>query len=79
MLRSKQMKMMSAGVGAGAIVGMAILGTGGPQLGTGTANSAPAATLGETATATTPPGEPVTSRATPPFTFTTPSGFAAPH
>jgi hypothetical protein len=81
MLRSQQFKKLSAVVGASAFVVMAVLSVGLDQdrRDTGTAISEPGATLGETATTTTPPPEPVTSRATPPFTFTTPSGFAAPH
>jgi len=81
MLRSQRFKKLSAIAGASAFVAMVLLGVGFAQnqASTGTAISGPAATLGETATTTTPPAEPVTSKATPPFTFTTPSGFAAPH
>ena len=80
MLRSQQFKKMSAVAGASAFAAMAALGVGlahnDAQIGTA---SSGAATLGETATTTTPPAQPVTSKATPPFTFTTPSGFATPH
>ncbi len=81
MRRSKQIKMLSAVVGAGAFAAMAVLtvGVGHDQPGTRTFMSVSGATLGETATTTTPPAEPVTSKAVPPFTFTTPPGFAAPH
>ena len=81
MLRSQQFKKLSAIAGASAFVVMAVLSVGVAQnwQGTGTAISDPGATLGETATTTTPPPEPATPRATPPFTFTTPSGFAVPH
>jgi hypothetical protein len=84
MLRSQRFKKLSAVAGASAFVAMVLLGVGFAQnqASTGTANTgtaSPGATLGETATTTTPPAEPVTSKATPPFTFTTPSGFAAPH
>jgi hypothetical protein len=81
MLQSQRFKKLSAVAGASAFVAMVLLGVGFAQnqANSGTASSAPAATLGETATTTTPPPEPVTSKATPPFTFTTPSGFAAPH
>jgi len=81
MLRSQQFKKLSAVAGASAFVAMVLLGVGFAQnqANTGTAISGPDATLGETATTTTPPEQPVTSKATPPFTFTTPSGFAAPH
>jgi hypothetical protein len=81
MLRSQQFKKVSAVAGASAFMAMVVLGVGFAQNQTnpGTASSEPAATLGETATTTTPPEQPVTSKATPPFTFTTPSGFATPH
>jgi hypothetical protein len=81
MLRSQQVKKLSAVVGASAFVAMVLLGVGFAkhQPVSGMVSSEPAATLGETATTTTPPAAPVTSKATPPFTFTTPSGFAAPH
>jgi hypothetical protein len=81
MLQSQRVKKLSAVAGATAFVAMVLLGVGSTQnqASTGTASSEPAATLGETVTTTTPPTEPVTTKATPPFTFTTPSGFAAPH
>jgi hypothetical protein len=81
MLRSQQFKKLSAMMGAAAFIVMAALSVGVAQnrQGTGTIISDPSATLGETATTTTPPPQPATPRATPPFTFTTPSGFATPH
>jgi hypothetical protein len=81
MLRSQQFKKLSAVAGASAFVAMVLLGVGFAQnqANTGTASTDPSATIGETATTTTPPEQPVTSKATPPFTFTTPSGFATPH
>jgi hypothetical protein len=80
MLQSEQFKKMSAIAGASAFAAMVLIGVGlaHNEAQAGTASSG-AATLGETATTTTPPAEPVTSKATPPFTFTTPSGFATPH
>jgi hypothetical protein len=68
-------------VGAGAVVAMGALSLtlSSDQIGTATTVSGPSATLGETVTTTTPPSQPETSEATPPFTFTTPSGFAVPH
>jgi hypothetical protein len=81
MLRSQRFKKLSAIAGASAFAAMVLLGVGFAQnqANTGTATSEPAATLGETATTTKPPAEPATPKATPPFTFTTPSGFATPH
>jgi hypothetical protein len=78
-VQSKKFKLLSAVVGAGAVVAMAVLGLGHDQSRTGTVVSEPTATVGETVTATTPPSKPETTQATPPFTFTTPSGFATPH
>jgi hypothetical protein len=80
-VQSKQFKLLSAAVGGSAVLTMAVLsvGLGHDQSRTGTVVSDPTATLGETVTTTTPPSKPETSQATPPFTFTTPSGFATPH
>lgn len=68
-------------MGIGAVVAMGALSftLSQQQAGTTTTVSDPQATLGETVTTTTPPSQPETSQATPPFTFTTPSGFAVPH
>lgn len=78
-MQSKQVKLLLAAVGGSAVVTMAVLSVGHDQSQTGTVVSDPTATLGETVTTTTPPSKPETSQATPPFTFTTPSGFATPH
>ena len=80
-MQSQRFKVLAAMVGAGAVVAMGALSLTLGQHGFGPATtvSEPTATLGETVTTTTPPPQPVTSLATPPFTFTTPSGFAAPH
>jgi hypothetical protein len=80
-MKFKQVKLAFAAIGAGAAVAMGVLAVsaGDEQVVTGTLVSDPTATLGETVTTTTPPRAPQTSVATPPFTFTTPSGFAVPH
>jgi hypothetical protein len=82
MLQSQRVKRASAVVGASAFGAMVLLGIAysQDQADTGTTvNSVSGLTLGETATTTTPPAAPVTSVAKPPFTFTTPEGFAVPH
>jgi len=81
MVRSQQFKKLSAIAGGGAFVAMVLLSLGVTEnhLDAGISSSALGATLGQTVTPTTPPAEPVTSKATPPFTFTTPSQFAVPH
>jgi hypothetical protein len=80
-VQSQRFKVLAAMVGAGAVIAMGALSLTLGQHGFGSATtvSDPTATLGETVTTTTPPSQPVTSQATPPFTFTTPSGFAVPH
>jgi len=80
-MRIEQLKKISAVAGASAFGVMVVLGVGlaQHQVAAGSVSAPSGATLGETATTTTPPAEPVTSKATPPFTFTTPSGFAVPH
>ena len=81
MLRYVHFKKLSAIAGGSAFAAMVLLSLGVAQnhVEAGTSNSASGATLGQTATPTTPPAQPVTSKATPPFTFTTPSQFAVPH
>jgi hypothetical protein len=80
-MKFKQVKLALAAIGAGAAVTMGVLAGSArdEQVVPGTLVSDPSATLGETVTPTTPPQAPQTSVATPLFTFTTPSGFAAPH
>jgi hypothetical protein len=80
-VKSNKFKLLSAVVGASAVVAMAVLTVVvGQQPQTGTVVSEdPTATIGETVTSTTAPTELETSVATPPFTYTTPPGFAAPH
>jgi hypothetical protein len=82
-VKSSQLKVMAAGIGASAVVAagaLTIIMSGAPA-GTGTVGTVgqgPEVTLGETVTTTTPPSKPETSIATPPVTATTPSGFATP-
>ncbi|MGX9787162.1 hypothetical protein [Mycobacterium sp. MMS18-G62] len=79
-MRSKQLKLIAAGIGASAVVAMGavtVVLTQAPA-GNGTFGKGPEITLGDTVTTTTPPSKPETSVATPPVTATTPSGFATP-
>jgi hypothetical protein len=80
-VKSNKFKLLSAVVGASAVVtmGVSTIGVGQQQPQMGTIVSDPTATIGETVTSTTGQTELETSVATPPFTFTTPPGFAAPH
>ncbi|WP_458316774.1 hypothetical protein [Mycolicibacterium brisbanense] len=76
----RRLKTVSAGIGLAAVAAMAALGlfasgvSGGVQM-----QSEPEMTTGQTVTQTTAGKSPETSVATPPFTFTTPEGFAVPH
>jgi hypothetical protein len=81
MLRSQHFKKLSAIAGGSAFAAMVLVSLAVTQnhVDAGTSSSAAGATLGQTVKPTTPPAEPVTSKATPPFTFTTPSQFAVPH
>jgi hypothetical protein len=79
-VKSSQLKLVAAGIGASAVVAMgafAVVSAQAPA-GSGTFGEGPEITLGETVTTTTPPSKPETSVATPPVTATTPSGFATP-
>jgi hypothetical protein len=80
-VKSNKFKSLSAVVGVSAVVimGALTIGVSQQQPHTGTLVSDPTATIGETVTSTTGQTELETSVATPPFTFTTPSGFAVPH
>ena len=75
--QQKRVKLLSAAIGASAVVAMGAVGVAvaNEQAGTGTVGAVPEATLGATTTTTTPPAAPVTSIATPPMTATTPAGF----
>jgi hypothetical protein len=71
--RGARVKLLSAVIGAGAVVALGAVGVdiANEQAGTGTVGSGPEATLGGTTTTTTP----VTSVASPTMTATTPKGF----
>jgi hypothetical protein len=75
--QQKRVKLLSAVIGASAVVAVGAVGVAvaNEQAGTGTVGSGPEATLGGTITTTTPPAAPVTSIAAPTMTATTPSGF----
>jgi hypothetical protein len=73
-VKSSQLKLVAAGVGAGALISMGALTvvfSGAP----GSISEGPEITLGETTTSTTAPSEPETSVATPEVTASTPEGF----
>ncbi|MEE6168176.1 MULTISPECIES: hypothetical protein [unclassified Mycolicibacterium] len=76
----RRLKTVSAGIGLTAVAAMGALGllasgaSGDVQM-----QSEPEMTTGQTVTQTTAGKSPETSVATPPFTFTTPEGFAVPH
>jgi hypothetical protein len=74
--QQKRVKLLSAVIGASAVVAVGAVGVAvaNEQAGTGTVGVVPEATPGA-ATTTTPPTAPVTSIATPPMTATTPAGF----
>lgn len=80
-MKSSQLKLLAAGIGASAVMAMGALTvvvmTNAPT-GAGNFGKGPEITLGGTTTTTTPPSKPETSIATPPVTATTPSGFATP-
>jgi hypothetical protein len=81
-VKASRFKLVAGVVGASAVVAMAVLTltvSGGSSGGGMLVSEPPDITTGETVTSSTAPLEPETSVATPPFTFTTPSGFAVPH
>jgi hypothetical protein len=73
-VKSSQLKVVAAGIGAGALVAMGALTVvfSGPP---GALSDGPEITLGETTTSTTAPSAPETSIATPVVTASTPEGF----
>ena len=75
--QQKRVKLLSAVIGASAVVAVGAVGVAvaNEQAGTGTVGAGPEATVGATTTTTTPPAAPVTSIATPTMTATTPAGF----
>ncbi len=76
-VNSKQLKLVSAGIGASAVVAMGALGVALSEApsGTGTVSEGPEITLGETSTVSTAPLEIETTLATPPVTAEPPDGF----
>jgi hypothetical protein len=73
-VKSSQLKLVAAGVGAGALVSMGALTVVFSDA-PGSISEGPEITLGETTTSTTAPSEPATSVATPVVTASTPEGF----
>ncbi|BBX91322.1 hypothetical protein H5U98_08690 [Mycolicibacterium boenickei] len=77
----RNLKLISAGVGAVGGLATAVLGIGmgGGHAGAQQRVEPPAITTGQTVTETTAPTAPETSEASPTVSATTPSGFATPH
>ena len=75
--QQKRAKLLSAVIGANAVVAVGVVGVAvaNEQAGTGTVGSGPEVTLGATTTTTTPPAAPVTSIAVPVDKATPPAGF----
>jgi hypothetical protein len=73
-VKSSQLKLVAAGVGAGALVAMGTL-TVVFSAAPGTLGDGPEITLGETTTSTTAPAELATSVAVPEVTASVPEGF----
>ncbi len=76
-MKSSQLKLAAAGIGAGALVAMGAL-TVVFSDSPGSISAGSGMTLGETTTSTTGAATVQASVATPPVTATTPSGFAMP-
>jgi hypothetical protein len=79
-VKSSQLKLMAAAIGAGAVVAMGALTvvfSDAPGR-TGILGDGPEVTLGETTTSTTAPAELATSVASPTVTAHLPDGFAEP-
>ena len=74
-VKPSQLKLVAAGIGAGALVAMGTL-TVVCSAAPGTLGEGPEITLGETTTSTTAPAELATSIATPVVTAEVPEGFA---
>lgn len=83
-MKVSTVKLLSAAVGGGAVLAMGALSVAGPEVSRaeppppGPVSTTPI-TTGETVTETTAVQSPEPTVYAPPFTFTTPSGFAAPH
>ncbi|MGW4096878.1 hypothetical protein [Mycobacterium sp. NPDC004974] len=77
----RNLKLISAGIGAigGLATAMLGVGVGGGLTGAQQRVEPPAITTGQTVTPTTPPTAPETSEASPTVSATTPPGFATPH
>jgi hypothetical protein len=76
-MKSKQLKLVAAGIGAGAAVAMGALGVafaGAPDS-TGVFSEGAEVTLGETTTSSVAPTELATTFVTPPVTAEVPPGF----
>ena len=78
-MKSRQLKLAAASVGAGAFVAMGALGVvfAGQSDGVGTVSKGPEVTLGETTTETGAPTKLATTFVTPPVTAEKPAGFDA--
>jgi hypothetical protein len=76
-VKTSQLKLVAAGVGAGALVAMGTLTVVFSDA-PGSVGEGPEVTLGETTTSTTAPAELETSVASPTLTAHTPDGFATP-
>ena len=78
-MKSKQLKLVAAGIGAGAAVAMGALGASlaAEPNGAGTLSEGPEITMGETTTSSVAPSEIATTFVTPPVTAERPDGFAA--
>ena len=78
-MTSKQLKLVAAGIGAGAAVAMGALGVtfADEPNSAGTVSEGPEITLGETTTSSVAPSEIATTFVTPPVTAERPDGFAA--
>jgi hypothetical protein len=77
-MRVKQLKVIAAGIGAGAAVAMGALGIAfaGEPTGAGLVSEGAEVTLGETTTLSGAPTELATTFVTPPVTAERPDGFA---
>jgi hypothetical protein len=78
-MKPKQLKLVAAGIGAGAAVAMGALGAtfAGGSDATGLFSEGAEITLGETTTSSVAPTELATTFVTPPVTAERPEGFAA--
>jgi hypothetical protein len=77
-MKSKQLKLVAAGIGAGAAIAMGALGAAfaGGSNSTGIFSEGAEITLGETTTSSVAPTELATTFVTPPVTAERPDGFA---